>query len=363
MSGDFYSAMVIALPLRWPVSPNPDVARKQAIAWLARSDRGLSPAERLEFHRWRSQPDNASALQDIDVVWSDLDPVVALRELFPPPRAAVRQRRWGLVLGVTASLAVLALATAALLQWRSLPANATPDAAPVARVDTYTTAVGEQRSISLADGSVLTLNTDSRVEVSLDGGPRSVRLLRGEAHFVVSPDAQRPFQVTAQGRLIQAVGTAFDLRLRKELTLDLTVTDGSVSVQDAPEVIAGSLPHGADLRQQVTAGEALHIRRDGRYLLRQLDPQSLASLLAWRSGRLSFQGETLQEAVQEFSRYTPDRFEIPDRRLRELRISGDFPARDLRALQSRLESGFGLTLIRVPNQAWRVERIQPAGPG
>jgi transmembrane sensor len=80
--------------------------------------------------------------------------------------------------------------------------------------------------------------------------------------------------------------------------------------------------------------------------------------MAWRDGRLVFDGESLQQVLDEFSRYTADRFEIPDSSLRAIRIGGYFPAGDTQTLQSILESGFGLVLKRQPTGALRVDRAR-----
>jgi transmembrane sensor len=89
-------------------------------------------------------------------------------------------------------------------------------------VDRYRTELGQERAVRLADGSVLVLNTGTSVEVSLRDDIRTVDLLKGEARFDVAHDTKRPFYVNAGSASVRAVGTAFNVRLRADLT-ELTV--------------------------------------------------------------------------------------------------------------------------------------------
>ncbi len=97
---------------------------------------------------------------------------------------------------------------------------------------------------------------------------------------------------------------------------------------------------------RLSAGQLLRIDDHGVMRVQALDGSSQAAWLAWRGGMLAFDGETLENALDEFSRYTTDRFSIPDPQLRRLRIGGYFPVGDTRALLSALDSGFGLTAQR-----------------
>ena len=91
----------------------------------------------------------------------------------------------------------------------------------------YSTAVGQQQSTTLADGSVVLLNTNSQIKVNYNNEYRDIRLLQGEAHFTVAENAAYPFRVYAGNGRIEAVGTAFSVYL-KDTTIDVTVTEGVV---------------------------------------------------------------------------------------------------------------------------------------
>lgn len=338
--------------------PFPDLqaAREEAASWIARRERGLDPAECGEFERWVARPAHARAYRQLDGLWNEMDMLEALAQLVPEPPgkvpvASAAPRRRGLL---AASIAAGLVGLAALVAWRLMPQ--TPRALAMPRIEAFASAVGEHRSVTLADRSVVTLNTDSLIEVSLGGNTRELRLVRGEAHFAVAHDAIKPFRVTAEGRVVQAIGTAFDVRLRDRHAVDVLVTEGLVSVDDAPRNPAEDPPVADMPSMHVKAGQQLKVDAAGQPALRQLGSRDVESAMAWRSGRLVFDGETLQQVLEEFERYTPERFEIRDAALGRTRIGGYFPAGDVQALRASLASGFGLVLHRQANGVLQVER-------
>src|SRR5690606_23127337 len=94
----------------------------------------------------------------------------------------------------------------------------------------HTTEVGEHRTFSLPDGSTITLNTNSELKVTYDKDFRNIRLLRGEAHFEVARDLDRPFLVYAGNGLVRAVGTAFTVFIHDPKEVEVTVTHGVIEV-------------------------------------------------------------------------------------------------------------------------------------
>lgn len=199
-------------------------------------------------------------------------------------------------------------------------------------VDHYRTAIGEKRIVHLADGSVVRLNTGSSIEVALSKGQRSIRLLRGEASFDVAHDAARPFIVDADGAKVRAVGTAFTVRLRPDLT-EVTVTQGVVLVRDAQAT-----------GRRVSAGNAAAVR-PGAIAVTPLAGRDIARRLAWQQGRLSFDGDTLAQAVEEFNRYRTSPIVIGDPALSGLRIGGTFRSDRSDDFARALEQSFGIRTI------------------
>lgn len=326
------------------VFPDLALAREEAAQWLARKDRGLTPEERATFDAWRSNPANARALNEMSSLWNEMDSLQALAEVLPLPAAqagrpvsngggAESSRRRGPWAALAASLLVGLVATVAYLSRERLWS---PDSEAPAHAQRHATAIGEQRSIAMEDGSVIALNTDSLVEVSLGGPTRELRLQRGEAHFTVAHDATRPFRVSVNGRVVQALGTAFSVRLHAGNAVEVIVTEGRVRLLDDE----------APLVQQLSRGEVAWVGADNQPRITQLDGEALNERMAWRNGMLVFDGQTLGTAIEEFSRYTPERIILADPALRELRIGGYFPTGDTEALIEALRDNFGLDAHR-----------------
>jgi transmembrane sensor len=314
----------------------PDLAkaREQAAEWISRLGRGLDAAEQAEFRRWRASPANARALQELSALWRDLDVLKELTSVFPvPPTKAplARARSWRPAIAAVLLLAMVGVGVLVQRQFlaRQPAANTTP-------VTDYSTAVGEQRNVPLADGSVMAINTGSLVQVvSLGRQSRELRLVRGEAHFMVAHDPTRPFRVSAAGQVVQAVGTAFDVQLLEDGALEVVVSEGHVKLLSRDGAVG-----------DLTRGQMMRISANGTAHVTQMDDDAIASRLAWRSGMLVFDGQTLAEVLTEFSRYTATRLVIADPALQQVRIGGYFAAGDIDALREALRANFGVESTR-----------------
>lgn len=184
---------------------------------------------------------------------------------------------------------------------------------------TYSTTVGEQRAIRLQDGSILHLNTDSRVVVDYTAHARNLRLVKGEVLFTVEPDPARPFTVEAGATIVRALGTQFNVYLRPGDTR-ISVLDGIVSVNE---------------RITVPAGEEAAVTADGTVVKDKIP--DIANAAAWRQRRLVFQGKPLAEVAEEFNRYNPRKIRIEGQEARERLLSGTFNADDPDSLIQFLE--------------------------
>jgi transmembrane sensor len=338
--------------------PDLERAREEAALWIARLDRGLSAEERAQLRRWcNASPAHARALRQLSEVWEQLDVMKVLAEVFPDeaddaPAAAttpagraaqVSPRRASFRPALAASLAAaLVIAGGALwLQHRAGPAGV---AAVQAIAATYSAAIGEQRNYELADGSQLAVNTGSLVELlRLDDAARELRLARGEALFTVAHDVKRPFRVAVGPHTVVAVGTEFDIRLHEDGAIDVIVTDGQV------RLLSGDAEQGLLAR-----GDALRIGADGQRSVTRLDEHELAARLAWRRGMIEFRGQPLAEALAEFSRYTPARFEVTDAAAARTPIGGTVPAGDVDTLLEALSTNFRLESSRGPDGTIRI---------
>ena len=204
-------------------------------------------------------------------------------------------------------------------------------------VDLYRTGVGERRTVALSDGSRLTLNTTSTVEVAFTRGERRLRLVRGEALFEVAHDASRPFLVEAGPARFRALGTAFNVRVRSDV-VELTVTQGVVGV------MAGEAAVEKVASARIAAGGGAVVR-SGAVAPTALDEQHLRQRTAWQDGVLEFDGESLAQVVGEFNRYRRQPIVIGDARLESLRIGGRVEVDEADRFLTALTSSFPIDAI------------------
>jgi transmembrane sensor len=237
----------------------------------------------------------------------------------------------------------------------------------------YATAVGQQKSTTLADGSVLLLNTNSQIKVDYNNEYRNIRLLQGEAHFTVAKSVTRPFRVYAGNGRVQAVGTAFSVYL-KDNTVNVTVTQGKVELASVHRPGTNRSPQQGtrpgtnqssgsnaivvsglvETLGTIKAGESATLQdfldADTVSTINVIDTveaQEMAKRLSWREGVLTFAGDPLEVVVAEISRYTTVSIEITDPVVRATRIGGRFPIGETDAMFDALEANFGLRVTRL----------------
>jgi len=316
--------------------PNLREARREASLWVVRVDRGLTAEERATLRSWAMTPLHKRALREMAGLWHDMSVLNALAEIFPlesPARApAVPGYRLRTLAGALAATVVIAVAVGLYVRKQPAPSAIAAAYAPTP-VQMLETPIGASRTIALRDGSAVVLNTDTQLAVVFERGQRDLRLERGEAHFRVAHDDRVPFRVFAGGRLVQAVGTAFTVRLRTGGDVDVMVTDGTVRVEAQPGA-AKVTP------QLVSAQQLLHLDGTGKGSVQSLAPVEVDIRLAWQRGMLIFQGEPLSEVLAEFDRYTTESFVLADPALGSQRVGGYFRAGDVDALLVALRENF-----------------------
>ncbi len=305
---------------------------EEAAGWIARLDsQGCTRAEREAFERWRAaDPVHAVAYRQAQAMWRDSSAVIrdsmALSEaarhaLHHPERSVVR--RWWLPVGAFAAAAVVALAT--FLYWPFAPKE------PPAGTQ-YATAVGDQRSIALADGSTLMLDTQTVLVERYNPRERRVDLLQGQAQFEVRGDAARPFVVHARGGTVTAIGTRFQVRVA-DAGATVTLLEGEVHV-------AASLSNGPKRVASLQPGQTLRFDADGT--LGSVQIADLRAMQGWMEGKLYVDNWRLQDFVAELNRYSDTQLRIDDPELREVRISGVFQTRNRDNLGRLLAQGWGI---------------------
>ena len=215
----------------------------------------------------------------------------------------------------------------------------------------YATHVGEQRSITLPDGSVVELNARSRIKVRWSSTERRVELLEGQALFQVAKDAQRPFTVHTDRTSVRAVGTQFDVYRKPEGTV-VTVLEGRVAVSgrtDRRERVVTAVPDtpvmspispglATGTSVLLEAGEQATVANAGG-VRKQPGQVSLKAVTAWTQRQMILEAASLQEVVRELNRYSSRQFVVDASVSEELRLSGVFSTTDteflLRFLKER----------------------------
>jgi transmembrane sensor len=326
---------------------------REAIRWVVRMDSGepLSDAEKKALREWASRSVlHRNALLRFEKFWSEAD-VLALLKTSPEYEVSRRTGRSGAIL-LAAGAAILAAGMLIYLGVRVLGG-----AEPLI----YETAVGEQRTVPLPDGSTLQLNTNSRTQVAYSTHLRRIRLLRGEALFSVTADSQRVFEVFVADRIVRAMGTAFVIRLDGS-AVEVMVTEGTVDVADVASGWSGTdgkwvkvNPHTASLGQ-LRAGEVGDLNTGSRHMeVRRLADYEVQRRMAWREGFLAFSDEPLSAVVAQLNRYSRTTLEIGDPKLASLKISGRFRIGDRDGVFDLLRQEFGIRVRSVEGGDIRLE--------
>lgn len=320
----------------------------EASEWIAKIDKGLSDADADTLFAWmRADPRNEAQLLEMARMWDKMDVLARLSEVFPraPETGSVTVRRMSRPMAIAASFIVVIagfVMTAAIM-------NLDKDGPPssfASDIATYETAIGGISTIELADGSLITLNTNTLVGVSFGEKRRIVQLKRGEMHIDVAHDPTRPLSVIAAGRIVQAVGTAFSVKIDESQRVEVLVDDGRVQVGVHEQ---GTFEVGQGVTLGSFEGQSLFIAQGERVVLNAdnenveaLEPEEIEVHLSWRSGNLIFRGESLATAVAEVGRYTAVEFVIKDENLQHVRVAGLFKAGDVTGFLSSLEANFDI---------------------
>jgi len=216
----------------------------------------------------------------------------------------------------------------------------------------FATATGEQRTFELEDGSVVYLNTHSRVRIRLAAHSRDVRLLSGEALFHVHHDAARPFLVSTDDAVVQAVGTQFDVYRRDDDTV-VSVLEGRVSVTPATSRNpSGGLEAHPDrpgtgstaAPRRLDASEEARVSHAGSVSVREVN--NVSDIVAWRERRLIFRDQTLEQIVAEFNRYRATPIRLGSAGVGERVYTGVFDADDADSLLQVLARDAALEVDR-----------------
>lgn len=332
--------------------PSDEARLEVAGEWLILLDeRALTQEEQTEFKCWLdSSRQNLTAFEEVARVWGKMEILAGMAELFPlgsleveqavsenQPKSLQKTNSRARMLRVSAAIFILAITSVFMFDRHGFLIEA-----EVSNNHYYITEVGETETIDLEDGSVITANTDSELRVAVDEVERRIELTRGEAFFDVEHDPDRPFTVHAGNGYVRAVGTAFSV-YNNDGKVEVIVTEGSVEiVSNEPDVAFGETNRPILLESGQIAEYDKTVE-----LFEEIDPQELSRQLFWKKGMLAFEGQSLEEVVDEFSRYTTTNIEIVSDDIREIRVGGYFRSDDLNGMLAALESNFGIRVTEV----------------
>jgi len=323
----------------------------EACAWIAQLESGdLTAADLEAFREWMRRSSRhvheikrlARLSQDLNVLTEMAEPLREASNHYHPVVTG-NNRSWGLP--VIAMVASLLIAVSFFFVRSFLPGDG-----PIL----LATPVGGYLEQRLSDGTVVKLNTNSRIEVLYNKERRLVKLHWGEVLFEVEHNPDRPFLVHAGAREVWAVGTAFVVR-REKSSVEVLVTEGIVKVDDVkPEQdVAVSDPSASSQREAKRPSLAKPIFLEARQFITLLpdveepELQIMSEMhvdrkLAWRSGLFDFSDMPLEKVIRELERHTNLRIEIVDPELRTLKFDGIFPTGDVQLLFEALESAYGV---------------------
>jgi transmembrane sensor len=298
-----------------------------AAQWLAREDLDQSP-QREQFAAWLDESqDNRDAWSQAHQMWAifdeagDSDLIAAMaraaRQAGPEPVA----KPWWPRL-IAASIAVAAVSATLFVGaqqgWfgratKPVQVAEAPSLTAVGRPD-YVTGSGQRSVVDLPDGTHVTLDADSALDVAFASGRRDVRLLSGRAFFDVAHDRAHPFAVRAGGRVVTALGTQFDVEVTPD-AIQVVLAEGSVSVASGNEAV------------KLAPGQAFTAKTGAAGTV---SAANVDEALAWKQGVVEFRDQPLSEAVALLNRYTRVRIVIRDPKVAALRITGVFKTGDAR---------------------------------
>jgi len=355
-----------AVPRTYGLSPG-----EAAAVWVARLDRGsISQSEEAEFAEWVADPSNDEALTRANEAFHVFDAdrltdpnLRAMRQAALKATPAPRRRSAYLVAAAIVMIGVGLVANrfprtnssaAPVVAAASSSASPVPEERPSRPVE-YSSGVGQRRMIALADGSTITLNTNSRLSVSLTEGRRLIQLMQGQALFEVAHNPRRPFMVFAGDRRVTALGTVFEVRTEPSC-MQVVLVKGAVVV-DHGERPGATVSSKVDTPVLLEPGQAFVAAR-GKQRVYKVD---LRRELLWRDGFVEFDDESLGRAVKELNRYASHPIELSPDGVADLRVSGVFRTDDPSRFFDTVGELLSLDVQRTNSGGMRLSRSKKTG--
>ncbi|VUD47015.1 hypothetical protein TDB9533_00940 [Thalassocella blandensis] len=310
------------------VSPQSEQEIKQTAAeWFAcmRED-SLAESKKKEFERWRNaSPLHALAYEQCCTLWMmshELKQDEDIREMLSQARksgasqslARFRARR-STMIKMLSAVAAIALVGVLLVVRQQVP-----------EAVYYFSKIGEQKNVTLQDGSIITLNTNSKVKVVYTRNTRQIELEKGEVYFDVAKNRERPFLVKVNTSTVTAVGTEFNVSKLSE-AIKVDVTEGIVEFKiENDDSIAHDASHSNIVTSLKVGDAVLYDFQENQAHFSQVN---YAKIHAWRDNKIYFKEDTLDAVIQEYNRYIVPKIIVVDDELNKQKITGIFQQGDL----------------------------------
>ncbi|MAM70990.1 MAG: hypothetical protein CMP91_07620 [Gammaproteobacteria bacterium] len=299
----------------------------------------LTDREFERFLDWAEKnPGKASQLKQLEITWNKIPKYSREEEangnFIPTLQELIFSNTYARL--VSGTMAVLVLAAIIIFYNTDRSSNSI----------FFETARAETNSINLADGSLVTLNVLSRIEVIYSPDERRIRLLEGEAYFKVAPDKSRPFVVSTDNGTVQALGTEFNTRLSGNESFSVTLLEGSikVSTQESGQRNSEAVLDQPGLQARITSN-SLTARNNpvtGASNPIQIASVDVNNIISWQQGRLVFAGESLSTAIDIINSHTTHTIHLQAPELSQNPVYGVFNTGDWEGFLSAVESSYPL---------------------
>ena len=339
--------------------------REQASQWIAKMQAGsLSDDEQAQLKAWVKQ----SKTHEIELTkmaknWDYLQTLGkkhgAVYSDAPNNEGITRTRKPWKHYALKMAAVISFFALFPLMYFLSVQPNATTE---FNTNGLFVTKVGAQKTIHLSDGSVVFLNTNSKLLVNYNKDARNLTLMKGEASFDVAKDKLHPFVVKAGNGDVQALGTSFAVRLNGE-KVDVLVAHGTVRVR-ANENIANTDTLPVEQQEASTPEQSVIATAGNRVVFEKSKVESvtveaqetLDRELYWKKGFLDFNQIPLAQVVSEVARYTDYKIIISDSTLEHLTVGGYYPIDNIETIFETLEMNFNLEVTELENNTFLIKK-------
>lgn len=301
---------------------------EQAVTWFEKKQFWTwTDVDERTFNIWlTASPAHEIAYWRLEAGWQRAERMAALKRVSRPTSNSTAATSATKVASLAAAIFVFGVLASVV----SLPLRHQEAA--------YSTPIGARRTVLLADGSKIELNTGSSLKVSYGDSRRQVTLERGEAYFSIKHDPSRPFVVLAAGRRVTDLGTKFLLRLDSDKRLMMTLTEGRARL----DATTSDAVH----RQATLEPGDIVISTAAMLQLRKGAPQEIRRELGWRADKLIFDHTTLVDAVAQFNRYNIQKLRVDDPEVATRTVSGTFRTTNTSDFASLARDVLGLQVQR-----------------